>query len=150
MSTVIIAGATGRLGLAFTYAFANAVAAPDSSITRVYALVQPSSLTDPAKAASVQAIRDIPNVEIRTATFDDPESLTEALKGVNIVVSALGVGGLSAQFPLIEAAKNAGVKKFVPSDYGTDVRAPRVENMAVEIAEVVCTRIQALNFYISY
>ncbi|RUS13554.1 hypothetical protein BC937DRAFT_95139, partial [Endogone sp. FLAS-F59071] len=95
-------------GLVLTRAFANAVADPNSPITKVYALVQTSSLTNPDKAAAVQAIRDIPNVEIRAAKYDDPKSLTEALQGVDIVVSALSWQGLPAQFPLIEAAKNAG------------------------------------------
>ena len=54
--------------------------------------------------------------------YDDPESLKSALVGVEVVVSALSIGALSAQaqVPLAEAAKAAGVQLFVPSEYGAN------------------------------
>lgn len=137
MSTVIIAGATGYTGLAFTRAFANAVADPYSSITKVYALVEQSSLSDPAKVPSIHAALDIPNVEIITASFDNPESLMEALKDVDIVVSTLaGEDGIPSQLSLIEAAKIVGVKRFVPSDYATDARTTPLR----PLMDLVCTK----------
>jgi uncharacterized protein YbjT (DUF2867 family) len=48
--------------------------------------------------------------------YDSPSSLAEALKGVEVVVSALGGAGLRAsQTPLANAAKKAGVQLFIPS-----------------------------------
>lgn len=37
---------------------------------------------------------------------------------VEVVISALAYGALPAQWPIADAAKEAGVKLFVPSEYG--------------------------------
>lgn len=41
--------------------------------------------------------------------------------GVDVIVSAIGGGGLGDQFQMLEAAKAAGVKRFVPSEFGVDM-----------------------------
>ncbi|KZT55911.1 NAD(P)-binding protein [Calocera cornea HHB12733] len=52
--------------------------------------------------------------------YDSPTSLQSALKGIDIVISTLNVFGLDAQSQLADAAKAAGVKLFVPSEFGGD------------------------------
>lgn len=47
------------------------------------------------------------------------EELKEYLRGVDTVISTLLYSQLALQKPLIYAAKQAGVKRFVPDDWAT-------------------------------
>lgn len=49
-----------------------------------------------------------------------PESLQRALSGQDAVVSMIPIVALAEQQKLVEAALAAGVKLFVPSEYGSD------------------------------
>ncbi|KAG9106387.1 hypothetical protein FRC07_008849 [Ceratobasidium sp. 392] len=56
---------------------------------------------------------------MRTISYDDQSSIVKALVGVDVLVSAVAESALeSAQVALIQAAKEAGVKLFVPSEFG--------------------------------
>ncbi|KAI7782141.1 Isoflavone reductase-like protein [Diaporthe eres] len=48
------------------------------------------------------------------------ESLVQALKGQDAVVSMLPIMALGEQAKVAEAAIKAGVKRFIPSEYGSD------------------------------
>jgi uncharacterized protein YbjT (DUF2867 family) len=48
------------------------------------------------------------------------ESLVEVLKGQHVVVSAVAGQALGSQKTIIDAAIKAGVKRFIPSEYGYD------------------------------
>jgi uncharacterized protein YbjT (DUF2867 family) len=78
--------------------------------------VRPSSAEKPA----VQALRDR-NVEIRIAdiTKDSVETLVQTLSGIDTVIVAIAPAQNLAQIPLADAAKVAGVKRFVPSAWAT-------------------------------
>lgn len=68
--------------------------------------------------------------ESSSATFPDrvtvvktdftPESLETAFHGQDAVVSTVGFFGLAEQIKIIDAAAAAGVKRFIPSDFGCD------------------------------
>ncbi|KAH7928778.1 NAD(P)-binding protein [Leucogyrophana mollusca] len=65
--------------------------------------------------------RQIPEGAHHTAIdYTDAPALTAAFRkhGVEVVVSTINHGALDAQPPAAEAAKEAGVKLFVPSEYG--------------------------------
>lgn len=54
--------------------------------------------------------------------------LVEALRGQDVVISAVGFsssGSLETQYKVIDAAIEAGVKRFVPSEYGFDNADPK-------------------------
>lgn len=51
------------------------------------------------------------------------ESLVQALKGQDAVVSMLPIMALGEQAKVAEAAIKAGVKRFIPSEYGSDSSA---------------------------
>lgn len=64
-------------------------------------------------------------IDVRTVDYTDHSSLVPALQGVHTVISTI-----SAHFPeeqykseiaLLEAAKEAGVKRFAPSEYAGKV-----------------------------
>jgi hypothetical protein len=55
------------------------------------------------------------------------ESLTAALKGVDGIVSTVALAAAETQIALIDAAIAAGVKRFIPSEYGSCTVSPKVE-----------------------
>lgn len=104
---VVVAGATGRLGRLTIDAL---LARPD---VRVRALVR-----DP-KAANASFA---PGVEVVAfdAVASSPAERTAAVAGAFAVVSTLQGGPdviIDAQFALLEAAKAAGARRFIPSDF---------------------------------
>ncbi|KAA1474802.1 NAD-P-binding protein [Dentipellis sp. KUC8613] len=57
--------------------------------------------------------------EVITIDYSSKASLISALSGIEVVISTINLGALDSQFALIDAAKDAGVKLFVPSEFGT-------------------------------
>jgi hypothetical protein len=55
------------------------------------------------------------------------ESLKKAFTGVDVVVSTISGGGFAVQGNLLTAAKEAGVKRFVPSEFGVDITKSKYE-----------------------
>lgn len=51
---------------------------------------------------------------------------------VEVVISALAYGALPAQWPISDAAKEAGVKLFVPSEYGMPTEGGKDGNLAIK------------------
>ncbi|KAF9289830.1 hypothetical protein BGZ68_008553 [Mortierella alpina] len=105
-ATIAVAGATGTLGSPITKALLAAG-------YRVKILTRGTAAND--KLTEFQSSGAI-------VVFDafSGNNLVTALHGVDIVVSAVGSDFYSSQVPLIDAAKAAGVKRFVPSEFGMD------------------------------
>jgi hypothetical protein len=58
------------------------------------------------------------------------EDYVKALQGQDTVVSALGFEGLPTEKLIIDAAIEAGVKRFMPSEYGMDNTNPASQNLS--------------------
>ncbi|KAE8447858.1 hypothetical protein EG329_010087 [Mollisiaceae sp. DMI_Dod_QoI] len=71
------------------------------------------------------------SVKVVKADYNSVDSLTTALKGQDAVVSAVGNEGFLAQTLLVDAAIAAGVKKFLPSEFGSDLSNPNTGKLAV-------------------
>lgn len=57
---------------------------------------------------------------VKTISTDyTEESLAMTLHGQDAVISTIGHAGLDKQFALIDAAEKAGVKRFIPSEFGS-------------------------------
>lgn len=54
-----------------------------------------------------------------------------ALKGQDAVVSTVGIEALPAQDILVEAAVAAGVKRFLPSDFGSNISIPKTAALPI-------------------
>lgn len=54
------------------------------------------------------------------------DSLAAALKGIDAVVSTVAGAAIDSQTILIDAAVAAGVKRFIPSEYGTVTTSPKL------------------------
>jgi hypothetical protein len=72
-------------------------------------------LTRSAKSAS--AFQG-PNIRIKEVDYSSRESLVAALAGVDAVVSAIGTKFVDDQKTIIDASVEAGVKFFIPSEFG--------------------------------
>jgi hypothetical protein len=59
------------------------------------------------------------------------ESLTTALKGIDGLVSTVAASAIENQTVLIDGAIAAGVKRFVPSEYGTCTTSPKLETLPI-------------------
>ena len=64
------------------------------------------------------------NVTIRSIDYSTISTVVDALKGQDIVISALNHVALSQQRTLLDACVSAGVKRFIPSEYGSDTLNP--------------------------
>ena len=70
-------------------------------------------------------------VTVRSADLSSVESVTEAFKGQDAVISTVGTEGLLGQSVLIEAAVAANVKRFLPSDFGADLANPKTAALPI-------------------
>lgn len=112
-TTVLVAGATGDLGGRIVRALRQ-----HDTVVRVLTRSNSSSAADRLAAED--------GVEVVRADYGDHAALTSALRGVDVVVSA--VSGtrpviVDAQRALLAAAVEAGVARFIPSDYAADYRS---------------------------
>lgn len=62
------------------------------------------------------------NLIILEVDFNSTLSLAMALQGTEVVVSCLATLAIGSQTPLIDAAVAAGVKRFIPAQFGMDSR----------------------------
>lgn len=114
MTTVLVAGATGDLGHRIVR---ELLAADPEVFVRV--------LTRPGGGAAQALYGQRDRVEVREAAYTDHIGLVDALSSADIVVSAVSGARsviVDAQQALLAAAVEAGVTRFIPSDYSADYR----------------------------
>lgn len=110
-ATVVLAGATGALGLLIAHHLRRRGAT-------VRALMRPGASARP----EAESLR-LQGVELVEVAYDDAAGLTAACAGAACVVSALsGLRAVivDAQTQLLDAAVAAGVPRFIPSDFSAD------------------------------
>lgn len=104
MVKVALAGATGGLGATILSAILD---------TRKHEVIVLSRSPNPSLTAK--------GVEVRPVSYTDHASLTTALRDVHTVLSTIGSSNQDetreSQLAIIAAAKEAGVKRFAPSEY---------------------------------
>jgi hypothetical protein len=64
-------------------------------------------------------------VSVKKVDYKSVESIKPALEGQDAVVSVLGTFASGEQQPLADAAFEAGVKRFIPSEFGINTRRAR-------------------------
>ncbi|KLO07657.1 NAD-P-binding protein [Schizopora paradoxa] len=74
------------------------------------------------RSANNSAISELANLGATICEVDyaSPASITKALVGIDVLLCAFGATGLSTQEVMAKSAKDAGVKLFVPSEFGGD------------------------------
>jgi uncharacterized protein YbjT (DUF2867 family) len=117
--TVTIVGASGSLGKPVLARLL------ESKNLKVRALTRASSkATYPSGVETVEV------------DFSSVESLTKALQGQDVLLSTLASTALGDQIKIIDAAIAAGVKRIIPSEFGSDVSVPQVAKLPVFAAKV--------------
>ncbi|KAK1142835.1 hypothetical protein N8T08_007269 [Aspergillus melleus] len=106
---IALAGATGNLGLPILEALHNANY-PVTVLSRI--------------GGNSSKLKPHPNLVIKEVDFSSVESLTPALQGVDVVISCLATIAIGSQNPLIDASVDAGVKRFIPAEFGMDSQNP--------------------------
>lgn len=88
----------------------------------VHLSLQDSSNLDEHKASGAK---------IAVIDYGSAESLKNAVTGADVVISTVTHRALQVQHLLVEQAKAAGVKLFVPSEFGDDTSRPNPEGIFV-------------------
>ena len=115
--TVLVAGATGMLGSKIVSALL------DKGDVNVRAMVRSMDDSNEKNRKTIDAMK-AEDATIVEGDVMQPETLLSACAGVDVVVSAIGNNEVTVpgQKNLIDAAKQQGVKRFIPSDYSVDYR----------------------------
>ncbi|KAK8155697.1 hypothetical protein IWX90DRAFT_391617 [Phyllosticta citrichinensis] len=116
---ILIFGATGKIGTYITSAIANA--SPPFARVAIYT----SANTIAAKAAHVEALK-ARGVDVVVGELDDDDKIKETYQDFDTIISCLGRAILSHQTRLIRLAaiSSPPIRRFFPSEYGTDVLHP--------------------------
>lgn len=85
-----------------------------------------------------------PHVTVKRADFDSVDSLTVALKGQDAVVSAMSFGVIGGQYPIVDAAIAAKVKRFIPSEFGANSRTIEKQGFGALLQQ----KVKALDYII--
>ncbi|GLJ35071.1 hypothetical protein SUGI_0705630 [Cryptomeria japonica] len=115
MNRMLIIGAAGYIGKYMAKASAS-LGYP------TFAFVRPSTAAPhSSKSQLIQQFRD-DGIIILQGSLDDHNSLVNAIKQVDIVISAVNIPQHLDQLNIINAIKEAGnVKRFLPSEFGNEV-----------------------------
>ncbi|XP_044408611.1 isoflavone reductase homolog IRL isoform X2 [Triticum aestivum] len=113
-SRVLVIGGTGHIGK-------HIVAASARRGHSTSVLIRDVAPSDPAKMELLKRFTDSGVALIKGDLFDHG-SLVNAIKGADIVISAVGPRQLAEQTRIVIAIKEVGnVKRFLPSEFGSDV-----------------------------
>ncbi|KAL9100301.1 MAG: hypothetical protein Q9163_004300 [Psora crenata] len=102
ITKVALAGATGNLGPAILDQLLNAG-------------FQVTVLTRKGNTHKFPS-----SVTVISVDYESLESLTNSLQGQDAVISTLAINAIATQLLLVEAAAKAHVKRFLPSEFGSD------------------------------
>lgn len=85
------------------------------------------------------------SVKVAKVDYDSVDSLTEALRGHDACVCTITTTAISLQRNLIDAAIAAGIKRFIPSEFGSDTFNPKARQLPfyaqkVEVQEYLMKR----------
>jgi putative NADH-flavin reductase len=103
IKNVVLVGANGHLGPSILHALIT------SEAFNVSVLSRESSKSTYPESVTI----------IRTADKPDVSELAHALKGQDAIVCAFSGSLVDEQYSLADAAKQAGLKRFIPADFGS-------------------------------
>ncbi|PHH69094.1 hypothetical protein CDD82_87 [Ophiocordyceps australis] len=119
LKNVAITGASGNLG---SVILAKLAASPNLDV-RVVRRTDSSS-TFP------------PGTHVVDADFDSVDSLAAALQGQDALVAPLNSMAVGLQNNLVEACIRAGVQRFIPSEFGSDLDNPNARALPAFVPKV--------------
>ncbi|KAE8452069.1 hypothetical protein EG329_002235 [Mollisiaceae sp. DMI_Dod_QoI] len=112
---VLILGATGYIGV---YIVEEIIKAKDS-FGRIAIFTSPNSAEKKSKQLDELKAQ---GVEVIVGDVNNSEDLLKAFEGINTVISAVGRNAIAQQIEWVKLAVQAPtVKRFFPSEFGTDI-----------------------------
>ncbi|CEL10139.1 hypothetical protein ASPCAL13264 [Aspergillus calidoustus] len=72
------------------------------------------------------------NIAVKEVDYSSADSLEAALKGHDVVVSTVNPAGIALQKVAIDASIAAGVKRFIPADFGLITTDPEAQKLPVQ------------------
>jgi putative NADH-flavin reductase len=120
--SVAIAGASGNLG--------------PSILTNLLSAQFPVTVLTRVGSTSTSKLPSNPLLTIKEVDYTSVPSLKSALAGITAVISNLGGAATSQQNPLIDASIAAGVKRFIPSEFGSNLALENVRALPVFAGKV--------------
>ncbi|KAL7273859.1 hypothetical protein RUND412_003257 [Rhizina undulata] len=126
--SVAILGATGFIGREITPIFLSALRSHEIACLNI--------LTRNATGIAFEAFK-AKGARIYEVDFYNKDSVVEGLKGVDVLISAMGTKGdfEDSNQVLVEAAAEAGVKVYLPSEWGTDHRWTKFKHPIFDIKQ---------------
>ncbi|XP_059647663.1 phenylcoumaran benzylic ether reductase Pyrc5-like [Cornus florida] len=113
-SKILIIGGTGYIGKFIAEASAKAG-------HPTFALIRESTVSSPTKSKIIESFKNS-GVALIQGDLNNHESLVNAIKQVDVVISTVGTAMVPDQVKIIAAIKEAGnVKRFFTSEFGMDV-----------------------------
>lgn len=125
IKNVALLGASGNLGPSIVDAFLKNGSFNITAISR-----SESKATFPT------------SIKVIKTDLTNDDSLTSAFKGQDAAVIIVGAGQLSEQKRYIDAAIAAGVKRFIPSEFGSDTSNPK----SSELVPVFRPKVEAVEY----
>ncbi|KAJ2098726.1 hypothetical protein GGI09_003161 [Coemansia sp. S100] len=84
---------------------------------KIRAVTRAPEATEAVKLERLKQLRAL-GIEVLEYADTTADGFSTVFAGIDTVVSAVGVAGLPSQIPMIDGAIAAGVKWFIPSEYG--------------------------------
>ncbi|KAE9968719.1 hypothetical protein BLS_005680 [Venturia inaequalis] len=114
-TNILVFGATGLIGKYIT----EALIKEKSSFGTLGIFTSQSTLD--SKAPYIQYLRSN-NVQIHVGDVSNEKDILEAYKPYDTIISAFGRAVIASQIPLLALAEQTlNIKRFFPSEYGTDI-----------------------------
>ncbi|KAI9897905.1 hypothetical protein N3K66_007761 [Trichothecium roseum] len=113
---IALAGATGNLGRPVLQALLDA----DFQVLVLSRI-----------GGSSSKLQAHPNLLIAEVDFSSSEQMRPSLVGVDVVISCLATVAIDSQNPLIDAAEAAGVRRFIPAEFGMNTPNPQCQKLPV-------------------
>ncbi|CAI9780544.1 unnamed protein product [Fraxinus pennsylvanica] len=125
-SKILIIGATGYIGKFI-------VEASSKHGHPTFVLVRETTASDPKKSEIIQNFKNL-GVSFVYGDIYNHESLVNAIKQVDVVISAVGATAIADQVKIIAAIKEVGtIKRFLPSEFGGDVDSMKAVEPAASL-----------------
>lgn len=113
--SILLFGATGNIGQHIL----RAIITSKSNFSQISIFTSPTTVQ--SKAPFIASLTNS-NVHVLMGDVTSRSDVVKACQGYDVVISAVGRGVIASQIELISWIKEAGVKWFFPSEYGTDIK----------------------------
>lgn len=105
LNRVLLIGAAGNLG----------------SLVLQYLLASPANLSVKVLSRESSTAKFPPSISVSHVPDDYPHDiLVDAFKDIDVIIAAVAMPAMGQQFKFIDAAIAAGVKRYIPTEYGLE------------------------------